>query len=434
MVRRSALPSEEAVLSHLAESRKGPLRLKELAESLSLSSGLRRAFRDLLRDMVDRGRIRRVKGQRFGFPDKSDWVVGRVALTRRGDGFVKSDAGGGQEVFVANSALHSAMDGDRVTVLVERRPRGRTPAGRVVKVLDRAHETLVGTYRRGRRSGVVHPRDRRIHWKLHVPAGSEGSAADGDVVVARITMFGSRRVNPSGVVETILGRADDTGVDVLAVIHSHGLRVDFPHEVEVHADDAVARRRATAGEGRIDRTDVHAFTIDPADARDHDDALSIRPLADGSWEVGVHIADVSHFVEYGDPVDLEALKRGTSVYLVDRVIPMLPPALSTDACSLLPNVDRFALSLFVTLEDSGSVREARLERTRIRSRYKLSYREAQAVLDGAGSIDARTDEALAQLGRLSRVLRARRAGRGGPCLRTSRGAGVAGASWVSHSQ
>ena len=411
MVRRSALPSEEAVLFRLAESRNRPLGLKDLAESLSLPRGLRRAFRDLLRDMVDRGRIRRVKGQRFALPEASDWVVGRVALTRRGDGFVKPDQGG-QEVFVGNSALHSAIDGDRVAVSVERRPPGRTPAGRVVKVLDRARETLVGTYRRGRRSGVVHPRDRRIRWKLHVPWGSEGSATDGDVVVARITMFGSRRVNPSGEVETILGRAADAGVDVLAVIHSHGLRVEFPHDVEGHADEAVARRRAAAGEGRIDRTDVHAFTIDPADARDHDDALSIRSLDDGSWEVGVHIADVSHFVKGGDPVDLEALRRGTSVYLVDRVIPMLPPALSADACSLLPNVDRFALSLFVTLEDSGTVREARLERTRIRSRHKLSYREAQAVLDGAGSIDALTNEALAQLSRLSRVLRVRRAGRG----------------------
>ena len=411
MVRRSALPSEEAVLFQLAESRTGPLRLKELAESLSLPRRLRRAFRALLRDMVDRGRIRRVKGQRFALPDRGDRVVGRVALTRRGDGFIRPDQEG-QEVFVARSALHSAMDGDRVSALVERRPRGRTPAGRVVKVLDRAHETLVGTYRRGRRGGVVHPRDRRIHWKLRVPAGSEGSAADGDVVVARITLFGTRAVEASGVVETILGRAADAGVDILAVIHSHGLSVDFPPEVEVHADGAVARRRARAGQGRVDRTDVHAFTIDPADAKDHDDALSVRPLGDGSWEVGVHIADVSHFVEHGDPVDLEALKRGASVYLVDRVIPMLPPALSTDACSLLPNVDRFALSLFATLEDSGSVREARLERTRIRSRHKLSYRQAQAVLDGGRSIDARTDEALAQLSRLSRVLRARRAGRG----------------------
>ena len=411
MVRRPKLPSEEAVLQHLSESRKGPLKAKELAKALSVPTGDHRAFRDLLLEMVDRGRLYRVKGQRFAVPERINLVVGRVALTSKGDGFVKPDSGG-QEVFVPGLSLESAMDGDQVVIRVEGRPRGRSPVGRVIKVLERAHETLVGTYRPTRSFGIVRPQNRKIQREVLVVQGDEGTATDGDVVVVRITTFGSGKMNPTGTIETVLGNTGDPGVDILAVIHGHGLPIEFPYDVEQYADDAVARRRADRGEGRIDRTDLHAFTIDPADAKDHDDALSIRRLDEGSTEVGIHIADVSHFVQAGDPVDLEALKRATSVYLVDRVIPMLPHALSTDACSLLPDVDRFALSLFTTVDDSGVVRDARLERTCVRSRHKLSYEEAQSVLDGTLSIDPTTDEALAELARLARALRDRREERG----------------------
>ena len=411
MVRRPKLPSEEAVLQHLSESRKGPLKAKELAKALSVPTGDHRAFRDLLLEMVDRGRLYRVKGQRFAVPERINLVVGRVALTSKGDGFVKPDSGG-QELFVPGLSLESAMDGDQVVIRVEGRPRGRSPVGRVIKVLERAHETLVGTYRPTRSFGIVRPQNRKIQREVLVVQGDEGAATDGDVVVVRITTFGSGKMNPTGTIETVLGNAGDPGVDILAVIHGHGLPIEFPYDVEQYADDAVARRRADRGEGRIDRTDLHAFTIDPADAKDHDDALSIRRLDEGSTEVGIHIADVSHFVQAGDPVDLEALKRATSVYLVDRVIPMLPHALSTDACSLLPDVDRFALSLFTTVDDSGVVRDARLERTCVRSRHKLSYEEAQSVLDGTLSIDPTTDEALAELARLARALRDRREERG----------------------
>ncbi len=411
MVRRPKLPSDEAVLRHLSESRKGPLKAKELAKALSVPTLDRLAFRDLLLEMVDRGRLYRVKGQRFAVPERINLVVGRVALTSKGDGFVKPDSGG-QEAFVPGLSLESAMDGDQVVIRVEGRPRGRSPVGRVIKVLERAHETLVGTYRPTRSFGIVRPQNRKIQKEVLVVQGDEGAATDGDMVVVRITTFGSGKMNPTGTIETVLGNAGDPGVDILAVIHGHGLPMEFPYEVEQYADDDVARRRADPGEGRIDRTDLHAFTIDPADAKDHDDALSIRRLDEGSTEVGIHIADVSHFVQAGDPVDLEALKRATSVYLVDRVIPMLPHALSTDACSLLPDVDRFALSLFTTVDDSGVVRDARLERTCVRSRHKLSYEAAQSVLDGTLSIDPTTDEALAELARLARALRDRREERG----------------------
>ena len=411
MARRVKLPSEDSVADYLRKSRRGPMKAKEIAKGLAVAPRNFREFRDLLGSMLERGRLYRVRGQRFAVPEKVNLVAGRVSVTQKGDGFVTPDQGG-QDVFVPGLSLDSAMDGDQVVVRVEGRPRGRSPVGRVIKVLDRAHETVVGTFHPSRSFGVVHPRNRRISREILVAKGDEATASEGDVVVARITTFGSGKMGPMGRVETVLGKSQDPGVDILSVIHDHGLPLDFPDSVVSAARDAVARRRKEPGDHRTDRRDLHVFTIDPADAKDHDDALSARSLGDGSWEVGIHIADVSHFVRPGDEVDLEAFKRGTSVYLVDRVIPMLPHELSTDACSLLPGTDRFAVSVFATVDPLGRIQDTRFERTEIRSRQKLSYEEAQAVLDNKESMDPKTDEALHALAALAEVLREKREGRG----------------------
>ncbi|SUZ69214.1 uncharacterized protein METZ01_LOCUS22068, partial [marine metagenome] len=411
VARKVKIPSEDAVLDYLRHSRRGPIKAKEIAKGMDVAPRDFRDFRLVLRGMLERGRLYRVKGQRYAVPEKANLVAGRLAITQKGDGFVAPDTGG-QDVFVPGLSLESAMDGDQVVVRVEGRPRGRSPVGRVIKVLDRAHETVVGTFRRSGSFGVVHPRNRRISREILVAQGDQAKASEGDVVVARITTFGSGKMGPTGRIETVLGKSSDPGVDILSVIHDYGLPLAFPESVVSAARDAVSQRRKDPGELRTDRRDLHVFTIDPADAKDHDDGLSIRPLEDESWEVGIHIADVSHFVRPDDEVDLEAFKRGTSVYLVDRVIPMLPHELSTDACSLLPDTDRFAVSVFVTVDPVGRVREARFERTEIRSRHKLSYEEAQAVLDNKKSIDRQTDEALRALAALAEILRERRKDRG----------------------
>jgi ribonuclease R len=411
VARKVNIPSEDSVLKYLRQSRKGPMKAKEIAKGLMVATRDFRDFRTLLRGMLERGRLYRVKGQRFAVPEKANLVAGRLAVTRKGDGFVAPDQGG-QDIFVPGLSLESAMDGDQVVVRVEGRPRGRSPVGRVIKVLDRAHETVVGTFHESRSFGVVHPRNRRISREILVAKGEESTAAEGDIVVARITTFGSGKMGPMGRVETVLGKSGEPGVDILSVIHDHGLPLAFPDNVVSAARDAVVRRRQEGGEHRTDRRDLHVFTIDPADAKDHDDALSIQSLGDESWEVGIHIADVSHFVGAGDEVDLEAFKRGTSIYLVDRVIPMLPHELSTDACSLLPETDRFAVSVFATVDSAGRIRDSRFERTEIRSRHKLSYEEAQAVLDNEKAIDPDTDEALRSLATLAEILREKRKDRG----------------------
>ena len=409
----AALPGPDAVIEELRTSARGPLKAKQLARALDVESDDYKAFQGLLEELEGRGRIYQVKGRRYAVPEKINLVVGRISVTRKGDGFVDPEEGTTlQDVFVPGSSLDTAMDGDRVVARVEEYPRNRNPVGRVIKVLERAHPRIVGTYHRQRKFGFVEPQEPRLGRDVLIPQGDEGDAADGVVVVVRITSYGDGKLNPVGEVETVLGRMDEPGVDVLSILYGHGLPLDFPDAVEEEARRVARERRSVDLEGRTDRRDLHVFTIDPADAKDHDDALSVTEVGEKLWEVGIHIADVSHFVDPGDPIDLEALERGTSVYLVDRVVPMLPHVLSSDVCSLRPDEDRYAVSLFVTLDPKGRVQEHRFERTVLRSRHRLSYEEVSEVLNGNESIDPETDRSIHLLNTLATELRKKREQRG----------------------
>lgn len=406
------LPSPEELVERLRRSSRGPLKSKELAKRCGVPSEDYRDFKALLREMERSGLLYRVKGGRYAVPGKINLLVGRLTVIRSGDGFVSSEDPSQQDVFVPAVEHASAMAGDQVVVRIEGHPKGRNPVGRVIKILDRAHPTVVGTYRRGRKLGYVEPRDRRMTRDVLIPAGEEHDASPGDLVVVRIVHYGDRKLSPLGEVETVLGPVTEGGVEILAILHEYGLPVEFPESVERAAAAIAERGRPQPTSDRTDKRDLHVFTIDPADAKDHDDALSIEETGEGLWEVGVHIADVSWYVDRGGAIDLEALNRGTSVYLVDRVVPMLPHALSSDLCSLRPDEDRFALSIFATLDPQGRVRSFRFERTLIRSRHRLAYEDAQRVLDGSGSVDRETDQALRLLDELAQALRTSRTQRG----------------------
>ncbi len=406
------IPREDAVVDALRGSSRGPLKAKELARELGVPTEAYSAFKGLLQGLERSGRIYRVKGNRYAVPDKINLVVGRVSVIRSGDAFLVVEESGQQDVFVPASDLASAMDGDQAVARIEGRPRGRNPVGRVIKVLERAHPTVVGTYRRSKGFGHVVPQDRRMMKDVLIPEGKDKGAAEKDAVLVRIVSYGDGKLNPVGEIQEVLGPLTDPGVDVLMIHFGYGLPLHFPDDVEQAAERVARERDPSSDPDRVDRTDLHVVTIDPADAKDHDDALSVVRDEDGLWEVGIHIADVSFYVEQGGLVDLEALNRGTSVYLVDRTVPMLPHALSSDVCSLKPDVERAAVSLFARMDDHGRVRDVRFERTLIRSRQRLAYEEAQAVLDGAESVDAVTDDALRRLDALARPLRERREKRG----------------------
>ena len=406
------LPSPAEILKVIRESGRGPLKPKDLVRELGVGTKVYSSFKDVLAGLEGDGRVCRVKGGRYAVPEKINLVVGRLSLIRSGDGFVAHERGKSQDVYVPFGDLASAMNGDQVVARIEGRPRGRNPVGRIIKVLERAHPRIVGTYRRTRHLGYVVPRERVMPRDVLIPQGDERGARDGDVVVVRMVSFGDRKLNPIGEVDDVLGPITAPGVDILALVHSYGLAPDFPEEVQLAAEDLASVQRPETDPTRVDRRELLVFTIDPLEAKDHDDALSVIPLGPDRWEVGVHIADVSAYVEPGGIVDVEALERGTSVYMVDRVIPMLPHALSSDVCSLRPGEDRSAVSVFATLDAEGRVSDARFERTLIRSRHKLSYEQTQDVLDGVDSVSAEADAAITALAKLARLLRHRRKERG----------------------
>ena len=402
---------ERRVVEALAASDRGPLKTKELARELEIEATGYRAFRRLLTGLEAKGTIVRMKGHRYAVAASIDLVTGFVSITKDGHGFVRLD-GAGEDVYVPAHRLKTAMNGDRVSVRIEGRRRGRSPDGSVLRVLERARDTAVGVIHITPKVTYVVPLDARMKKDVLIARGEEGDAEDGDVVVARLTSYGEGRVGPTGSVEEVLGKLTDPGVDVLAVAHGFGLALDFPEEVTAAAEASAAEGIANPGLDRVDRTDLLALTIDPADAKDHDDALSIVELEQGEVEVGIHIADVSHYVPRGGLVDLEAEARGTSVYLVDRTVPMLPRVLSNDVCSLNPGTDRFAVSAFIVLDREGQVLRRRYERTVILCRHALSYEEAQEVLTGARSVNAEVDAALRLLDDCARRVRSTRRARG----------------------
>ena len=401
----------DRVIRALAESKRGPLKPKELARTLGVPSNGYRSFKRFLTSLEKAGKIQRVKGHRFIIPESVGLESGIIVLTRAGDGFVRLDSGS-KDVFIGARHLNTAMDGDRVLTRIESRRRGRSPEGVVVSVLDRARDTIVGTFRySGRRSSVI-PLDQKFIKEIVISSRHSGDADEGDVVVVRLDSYGEGDKSASGRVEVVLGKLTDPGVDVLAVAHGFALSFDFPADVTAAAEKDARQGIADPGAKRVDRTGLCIFTIDPEEAKDHDDALSVVALGQGRFEVGVHIADVSHFIPEAGPVDVEALSRGTSVYLVDRTIPMLPEVLSSDVCSLKSEVERFTLSLFIELDGAGRVYGHRYERACVRSRGQFSYEQVQSVLDGSAGISKAIDEALHTLDDLARSLRKVRSDRG----------------------
>ncbi|UCC48798.1 MAG: ribonuclease R [Gemmatimonadota bacterium] len=346
-------------------------------------------------------------------PSRINLVVGRLQVTRARHGFVIPDAGDG-DVFVPASRLGNAYDGDRVVARIEHQRRGRNREGTVVRVLERGRSQVVGVFHRSGRYGFLIPSEETLHRDVFLPGGAEAGARDGELVVARIVDWGSDHHDPVGEVVEVLGRPEEPGVDVLAIVHAHELPTEFPPEVITEAEELARRTSLEAVlPGRRDFRDLLTLTIDPIDAKDHDDAISIEQLERGRWRVGVHIADVSYFVQGGSATDLEAFQRGTSVYLVDRVLPMLPEVLSGDLCSLRPGQDRLTLSAILELDATGALRSLDLVAGVIRSRYSLTYEEAQDVIDGRRPAERDLQQALRDLRDLARELRKRRQARGG---------------------
>lgn len=369
-----------------------PLDKIEISKRLKLGPDQRKELRTLLKKMEIAGQVARVRKDRYIVPREADLVTGAIQFHASGAAHVLSEEKGAPDLYVSAENTWTAMHGDRVVARIVKEPRPSAfdwrsgkpqPArreGRVIRILKRANETVVGTLQKSKNFFHVIADDPRFVHNLYVPEPPrELGAKPGDKVVAKLEDWQSRHINPEGRVIEVLGHAGAPGVDMLSIVRKYRLPEKFPDDVVREAERIDPTVSAQDRNGREDLRDRFILTIDPDDARDFDDAIEVQKTKDG-WRVAVHIADVSHYVRPGTKLDREALSRGNSVYLPDRVIPMLPEALSNGICSLKPDVERLAFSCFAEVSRQGKVHRVRFGKSVIRSAARLTYKQAFAVL------------------------------------------------------
>lgn len=376
-------PSEntsEALLHFLERHPSQSYKARELARRLQIPNPEYRAFKLLLRKLAEEGKIARVRGNRFGFPRKPTFVEGVLHLKTQGYGFLV-DEDGEKKVFIPERWMGGGLHRDWVRVEILSKEPNRLPEGRVIEILKRGHSRIVGTFQEGKKVHYVIPDELKFPHDIVVYEEDRNAAQEGDrVVVEIVRSFDTRRL-PEGRIVEVLGRPEEKGVDVRSVMVEFDLPETFPKAVEEEAAQLDGAIRSEDIVGRKDFRNTLVFTIDPEDAKDFDDAVSLEKTPQGTWKLGVHIADVSHFVTPGTAIDREAMARGTSVYLVDRVIPMLPERLSGNLCSLRPHEDRLTFSVLMELSQKGELLDYEITPSIIRSQYRLTYREAQAILE-----------------------------------------------------
>lgn len=397
------------VLALLARAPKRRFKAVELSRELNLAREGYLELRKTLRRLVQEGALVKVQKNRFALAGHSPVVTGLLRVNSQGFGFVTRDDGG-EDVFIGAKQMASALHRDRVSVRLFATRQGERPEGEVTGILDRGRDRIVGTFRWGRKYAYAVPDDIKIQTDVILPDPEESGAEEGQKVVVVIDRWPSPHQNPEGHITHVLGHPGDPGVDILSIVHGFSLDPEFPEEVE---GEARALGRGVPPEEyrrRLDCRDWLIFTIDPVDARDFDDAVSLRTLENGHLELGVHIADVSHYVAPGGAIDREAEERGTSVYLVDRVIPMLPEHLSNNLCSLVQGEEKLCYSVLMELTPSGSLVGHSLHESIIRSSRRLTYEEAQALINAAG--EDPISQQLVRMGELAEALIRRRDQRG----------------------
>jgi len=363
-----------------------PATARDLARILKVPREQRATFTRHLKALLASGELVQVRGNRFGLPEKMDLMVGRLQVNPSGFGFVaperKGDADVHPDIYIPAFALSEAMHGDTVVVRVEKQTE-KGFEGRLVKILQRAHERIVGRFDLDAMGlGYVVPFDRRLVTDIQIPTGESSSAAPGDMVVVTMTRWPTGTRGPAGTVSEVLGRIDEPGVDTQIIIRKYGIP-------DAHPPDAVAEAQAIGPvvrdqdiKGRTDFRRVTTVTIDGEHARDFDDAITLEPLPNGHYWLGVHIADVSHYVHEGGALDEEAYARGTSVYFTERAVHMFPHELATGLCSLNPRVDRLVQTCLMEVDRRGHVVRYEMHDGVINSDERMTYTDVNAILTG----------------------------------------------------
>ena len=376
-----------------------PMKLKELAMLLGVPKEQRKDLEEVLNELVASGKVGISKKGKYARSEVFA-QTGIFSAHHRGFGFVTIEGCDG-DLFVPPDDTGDAMDGDTVQVISDENGRGGRAEARVLKVLKHANETLIGTFEKNKSFGFVIPDNPRITMDIFIPQGKENGAVSGHKVVVKLDTYATRNKNPEGHVQEILGHINDPGVDILSIVRAYGLPEEFPEDVmeEVsHAPEELSAEYVAeeiGKNGRVDLRDVPMVTIDGEDAKDLDDAVSVsKETINGEtiYHLGVHIADVSHYVKEGTPLDAEAYKRGTSVYLVDRVIPMLPHRLSNGICSLNAGCDRLAMSCLMDIDEKGIIVGHKICESVVRIDRRMTYTAVNAILEAKnGTEEPQTD-------------------------------------------
>src|SRR3954465_3102163 len=376
--------SRDQALAVMRERVHHPATMRELLQVLKEPKDDKTSFKRHIKSLVSSGELIQIRGNRFGLPEKMDLYVGRLQTHPAGYGFVTPDrplepAGG--DIYIANHNLEEAMHGDRVVVRIERIKDGGRAEGRIIRILERRTGSIVGRYDRDDSGmGHVSPFDHRVLMDIFVPPGQEGGAEPGGMVIVELTRWPTANRGAIGKVAEVLGDINAPGVDTEIIIRKYGIS-------DTHSSEAIAeaiRLGTSVAEkdirGRTDFRDVPTVTIDGEHARDFDDAITIEKLPNGNFWLGVHIADVSHYVQEGSALDREAYERGTSVYFPERAVHMFPPELATGLCSLNPHVDRLVQSCFMEVDRRGAVIRSEMHDGVINSNERMTYTDVNGIL------------------------------------------------------
>lgn len=373
---------KQKLLGLISEAAYNPLKKEELAMIFDIHHTEMPMFYNFLDELVESGYLILTKKGKYTSPNQMGLFVGKLVSHKKGFGFVESDEEYTQDLFIPADSLNGAMHNDRVIAEITTPATDEKRAeGRIIKVVERAITDVVGTFQESKNFGFVLPDNKKFNKDIFIPKKFFNGARGNDKVVCRITQWPTEDRKPEGKIIEILGQKGDRYVEIASVIREHGLPEEFPKKVLDEAEKVAIEIPQEEIDRRLDLRDLNIFTIDGEDAKDLDDAVSIEVLDNGNYKLGVHIADVTHYVKEKSKLDKEALKRATSVYLVDKVIPMLPKTLSNGVCSLNPFEDKLTLSVFMEINHKGEVVKHDIKETIINSKARMTYTEVSDILE-----------------------------------------------------
>ncbi|WP_297136493.1 ribonuclease R [Terrisporobacter sp.] len=407
----------EQLLGLINDKHYNPLKKEELGQIFNIHPAEMPMFYNFLDELEEDGYIVRTKKGRIMSPNTMGLFVGKFVSHRKGFGFVESDEEFTQDLFIPASDINGALHNDRVMAeIVTPATDERRAEGKIIKIIKREVTRVVGLFQENKSFGFVVPDDKKFNQDIFIPKRYFSGAKNDDKVVCEITVWPQENRKPEGKIVEVLGKKGERGVEIDSIVRAHGLPEEFPKKVIDEANHVAEQDLEEEIARRVDFRDLDIFTIDGEDAKDLDDAISIELLDNGNYKLGVHIADVTHYVREKNKLDKEALKRATSVYLVDKVIPMLPKQLSNGVCSLNPFEDKLTLSCIMEIDSNGKVVKSDICESVIRSKARMTYTEVSDILEKDDEKLKQTFSSLVEdfvnAEKLARILMKRRERRG----------------------